>query len=268
MHRLSKRALCAGTIVGLVVASTVVWAQRSPEKVEGNRGAGVDRSESLLRGVVHLSDNDVRFRAAGGSVVFVDPMAGPADPLVVRSGFVKPHLILITHPHGDHFDPEVLAAYIAANPGVVLAGPEEVCAAAKEKGIDRMKAIAPGNEYAMAGVRFRAVPAYFAEAKSHPKASGWVGYALQLDGATYYVTGDTEPLPEMADLEADVIFPLLWGCGGNADKAVKMAEMSKASLVVPVHHGGHIEAIKKFASQLPKGAECLYYADGKLTAAR
>ena len=93
-----------------------------------------------------------------------------------------------------------------------------------------------------------------------------MGYALKLGGATYYVTGDTEPLPGMAELKADVIFPLLWGCGGNVDKAVKMAQLSKAGLVVPVHHGGEIEAIKKFGSQLPKGTNCLYYAEGKITA--
>jgi len=266
MHRFLKQALLVGTMLGLIIASTVLWAQGSAEKkVEGKPDVGVDRSESLLKGVVNLDNNDVRFRTAEELTVFIDPLTGPADPLVVRVGMVKPDLILITHPHGDHFVPEVLAEYIKANPEVVLAGPEEVCRAAKEKGIDRMKAVASGNEYVMAGVQFRAVPAYFAEGNSHLKANQWVGFALKLNGATYYVTGDTEPLPEMAELKADVIFPLLWGCGGNIDKAVKMAELSKASIVVPVHHGGHVEAINKYISRLPKGTKGFYYAEGKLT---
>ena len=116
-----------------------------------------------------------------------------------------------------------------------------------------------------AGVRFLAVPAYFTDGDSHPKANQWVGYALKLNGATYYVTGDTEPLSEMAELKADVIFPLLWGCGGNIDQAVKMAELSKASIVVPVHHGGNVEAISKYISRLPNGTKGLYYAEGKPT---
>lgn len=266
MHRFVKQTLLVATMLGLIIAPQVLCAQGSAEKkVEGKPAVGVDRSEGLLKGVVHLSDNDVRFRTAEGLTVFIDPMAGPADPLVVCVGMLKPDLILITHSHGDHFDPEVIAQYIAANSGVVLAGPEDVCRAAKENGIDRMKSVSPGNEYTMAGVRFRAVPAYFTEAKSHPKANQWVGYALKLNGATYYVTGDTEPLPEMAELKADVIFPLLWGCGGNADQAVKMVELSKASIVVPVHHGGHVEAINKFVSRLPKGTKSIYYAEGKPT---
>lgn len=268
MHRFLKQAVMVGMMLGLIIASTVVWAQGSAgKKVEGKPDEGSKCSESLLKDVVNLSNNDVRFLTDEGLAVFIDPLAGPTDPLVVRSGMVKPGLILITHSHGDHFDPDVIREYIDANPGVVLAGPEDVCRVAKEKGIDRMKAVAPGNEYTMAGVRFLAVPAYFADNKSHPKANGWVGYALKLNGATYYVTGDTGPQPEMAELDADVIFPLLWGCGGNVDQAVKMAEMSKASLVVPVHHGGHLEAIEKFFSQLPKGTKALYYAEGKPTMA-
>jgi len=33
-----------------------------------------------------------------------------------------------------------------------------------------------------------------------------VGYILQLNQARYYVTGDTQPLPEMAQIRADVLF--------------------------------------------------------------
>lgn len=268
MHRFFKQALLVGAAFGLIIASTVLWAQGSVEKkIEGTPDAGVNRSESLLEGVVNLSNNDVRFRTAKGLSVFIDPLAGPADPLVVRSGMVKPDLILVTHAHGDHFVPEVLAEYIEANSEVVIAGPEDACRAAKEKGIDRMKAVTPGSEYVMAGVRFLSVPAYFENKESHAKANQWVGYVLKLDGATYYVTGDTGPLPEMETLEADVIFPLLWGCGGNADQAAKMAELCKASLVVPVHHGGNLEAINKLFSQLPEGTKGLYYSEGKPTVA-
>ena len=264
MYRSIKHVLLAVSILGLVIAPAVLPAQESAEKkAEGKPEAGVDCSEKLLKGVVNLDNNDVRFRTADGLTVFIDPLAGPADPLSVGAGMVKPDLILITHSHGDHFVPEVLGEYIKANPGVALAGPEDVCRTAKEKGIDRMKTVVPGNEYDMAGVRFLAVPAYFTDGKSHPKANGWVGYVLKINGAAYYVTGDSGPVPETAELKVDVIFPLLWGCGGNVDQAVRMVELSKASLAVPVHHGGHMEAINKFMSRLPEGTRGLYFAGGK-----
>ena len=162
---------------------------------------------------------------------------GPRTSLVVKSGMVKPDLILITHSHQDHFQPTIIQEYLNLNPKAVLAGPPDVVKELKEKGMEASE-IKPGRSYTLAGINFNAVPAYFLEGNSHPKANGWVGYVLQLDGANYYVTGDTQPLPEMAELNVDVLFPLLYGCGGNLEQALKMAELTKARVVVPVHTSG------------------------------
>jgi L-ascorbate metabolism protein UlaG (beta-lactamase superfamily) len=226
---------------------------------------GVVKASEMLKGVVHLSDDDVRFKTKSGVVVFVDPLAGPTGKLAAASGLVKPDLILITHPHEDHFQPSVLQEYLTLNPNVVLAGPGEAVKLAQDKGI-QMQPVVPGQQYSLAGIEFRTVPAYFTESDAgHPKANQWVGYVLMLDGARYYVTGDTQPLPEMADTKADVIFPLLHGCGGNMDQALQMATISQARIVVPVHHDDQIGTIKKYIASLPKGVQSAYYTGGKLT---
>lgn len=222
----------------------------------------------VLKGIVHFSDDDVRFHSKDGVVVFVDPVNGPEDSVVAKTGMIKPDLILITHPHGDHFQPDVLKAYLKANPKAVLAGPAEVVKLAKEKGIDGMKEVAPNQHYELAGVKVETLPAYFSEGNSHPKSGNWVGYVIQLNGLRYYVTGDTEPVPEMAESNVDVIFPLLYGCGGNLDSAIKMAKLSKASIVVPVHTGGRVEIIEKYIAALPEGIQSGYYLKGKLVSAR
>jgi L-ascorbate metabolism protein UlaG (beta-lactamase superfamily) len=217
----------------------------------------------LLQGVVHFSDDDVRFRTVGGVNVFVDPVSWPTDALVVQSGMVKPDLILITHSHGDHFQPTILREYLGLNPKAVLAGPADVVRMAGEKGMAASE-IRPGQSYTMAGVKFSAVPACFLEGDSHPKTNQWVGYVLHLDGSNYYVTGDTQSLPEMAELKVDVLFPLLYGCGANLDQAAKMAELTKARVVVPVHTSGQEETIKKYLALLPKAVQSAYYKDGKV----
>lgn len=222
----------------------------------------------VLKGVVHLSDNDVRFHSKEGITVFVDPVAGPKDECVIQTKMIRPDLILITHPHGDHFQPDVLKAYLAVNPEVVLAGPAEVVKLAKEAGIDKMKAVEPNQKYGLAGIKIETVPAYFSEGDSHPKENGWVGYLLHLNELSYYITGDTEPVPGMAKIGADVIFPLLYGCGGNIDQALKMSKLSGASVVVPVHTGGNEDVIKKFTAALPSGTQSAYYSEGKLMAAK
>ena len=217
----------------------------------------------LLKGVVHFSDNDIRFRTKNGVNVFIDPVSWPTDELVVKSGMVKPDLILITHSHQDHFQPTIIREYLSLNPKAILAGPPDVVKSVKEKGMNASE-IKPGQSYVMAGIKFSTVPACFLEGDSHPKANQWVGYVLQLDGENYYITGDTQPLPEMANLKVDVLLPLLSGCGGNLEQAVKMAELTKALVVVPVHTSGREGTIKKYLAQLPKGVYGAYYKDAKL----
>jgi L-ascorbate metabolism protein UlaG (beta-lactamase superfamily) len=251
-------------MVGILIGVFNLPAKAGGQKDEGQKvKVQVSRAADVLKGVVHLTDNDVRFRSKDGVCVFVDPMKGPEDSLAVQTGMIKPDLILITHPHGDHFQPVVIQEYLKLNPKATVAGPEEVVKLAKEKGIEGMKTVAPDQKYGLAGVKIQTVPAYFSEGDSHPKTGGWVGYMLLLDGKRYYITGDTEPVPEMAALNADVIFPLLYGCGGNLDLAVKMTEISGAKTVVPVHTSGKIEVIKKFIASLPEGMMSGYYLNGK-----
>ncbi len=64
--------------------------------------------------------------------------------------------------------------------------------------------------------------------------------------------------------KADVILPFLYGCGGNIDHAVKMAKMTHASMVVPVHTGGNEEVIKKYLDRLPENVKSAYFKEGKI----
>ena len=261
------------------ICLTIVWAGacaatggEAAQPVQINQArdqsssAAAKATPKLLAGVVHLSDNDIRFRTADGVSVFVDPVAGPTNELVMKSGMLKPDLILITHGHPDHYKPAVLREYQALNPKAIVACPANVAARAAKKRVINLEQVKPGQSYTMAGIRFQTVPACFLEGDSHPRTNDWVGYVLQLNGASYYVTGDTQPLPEMAKVKADVLFPLLYGCGGNLEQAVKMSVLTKASVVVPVHTGGQEEVIKKYLSQLPTGVQGAYYKNAELIA--
>jgi L-ascorbate metabolism protein UlaG (beta-lactamase superfamily) len=246
---------------GLVAASAAEEGKMEPCPPT----AGKKMDGKLLKGVVHLRDDDVRFGRKGGGIVFVDPTSGPTDPLVVKAGLVKPDLILITHPHGDHFQPALLKEYIALNPQVVLAGPAEVVQKAQANGIAGMQVVTPNQTYTLAGFEVSTLPAYFEKKEAgHPQEKQWVGYILSLNGARYYVTGDTQALPEMAQARADVVFPLLYGCGGNSDQALKMTALTGAKLVVPVHHGDQKESIKKFLARVPENVQRACYVTGQL----
>ena len=234
----------------------------------GEKKVKNDACKKQLKGVVHLSDNDVRFKTAKGMVIFVDPVNGPESDGVVKSGFDKPDLILITHPHGDHFQPDVIKAYLKLNPKAELAGPADVVEQAKASGISNIKSVKPGKSFTMRGIDIETVPACFLEGDSHPQASNWVGYVLNINDGRYYVTGDTQPLPGMEKIKADVIFPLLYGCGGNLDAALKMTKLSGAKLAVPVHYGNQVETVKKFIVGLPEGVQGVYFENSLLMASK
>jgi len=250
----------------LLLAASFVSAQTGNiEKKEMTAANPTNQaSNPLLKGITHFKDNDIRFTRNDGKVLFVDPTSGPYDNAVKKSGFLKADLILITHPHGDHFDPWLLQAYIKANPRVVIAGPAMVVAVTKAYGIEGVQLVEPNKTYNFAGFEVSTLPAYFDDKGwNHPKDQNWVGYVLALNGARYYVTGDTQPMPESASVKADVIFPLLFGCGGNSAQALEMVKISGAKLVVPVHTSGQVETIKKYIASLPQGVQSAYFLKGE-----
>jgi L-ascorbate metabolism protein UlaG (beta-lactamase superfamily) len=265
--RLSLNLLLCAAFVFLL--STAPLATEQNQQTEGKNSAApaavdIQSNLKLLNNIVHLSDNDIRIRTKDGVVIFVDPVSGPAAELAIKAGMLKPDLILITHPHEDHFQPAVLQEYLKLNPKALLAGPADVVVLAQQKGIKDFKSLEPGQDYTIAGIDIHTVPACFLQGDSHPQAKKWVGYNLNVNGIQYYITGDTQPLPEMAQQKVDVIFPLLSGCGGNLDQAVKMTELCKAQIAVPVHHSGHEEVIKRYIAKLPQGVYGAYYLNAVL----
>lgn len=262
MHTILKCPL----LVLLLLAASLASAQSgNVEKKEMAAANPMNQSGNpLLKGITHFKDNDIRFTRNDGKILFVDPTSGPNDNAVKKSGFLKADLILITHPHDDHFKPWLLQTYIKANPQVVIAGPAMVVAVAKAYGIEGVQLVEPNKYYSFAGFEVSTLPAYFDNKDwNHPKDQNWVGYVLPLNGTRYYVTGDTQPMPESANARADVIFPLLSGCGGNFAQALEMVKISGAKLVVPVHTSGRVETIKKYIASLPQGVQSAYFLKGE-----
>ncbi len=165
---------------------------------------------------------------ADGLTVYIDPWGTteaepPAD------------LILITHAHSDHLQPDEIARLRTADTKVLA--PADV---AKEISGD-VTPVAPGESHEAAGVRIQTVPAYnVAEERleMHPKANGWVGYVLELGGSTYYHAGDTDALPELESLTADVAMVPIGGTYTmDPEEAGGLVRAMSPRLAVPMHYG-------------------------------
>ena len=169
------------------------------------------------------------FRFAGdGLVVYIDPWGVNADD-------DPADLILITHAHFDHFQPEDIAKISTAS--TELAAPHDVAA---ELSGD-VTAVAPGEAYELAGVRFTTVPAYNVREERldmHPRSNRWVGYVLDLGDSGYYHAGDTDHVPELDAVKSDVAFVPIGGTFTmDPSEAAGLVRTITPKIAVPMHYG-------------------------------
>ena len=169
----------------------------------------------------------------GDQVVHIDPWTRFTD----YSNMPKADLILITHEHQDHLDPEALKAIRAPKTDIVLTAK---CAEKIDGGIIMKN----GDVKTIQGLKIEAVPAYnilHMRSKGvpyHPKGVG-NGYIITLGDERIYVAGDTENTPEMKHLkEIDVAFlPMNLPYTMTPEMVADAATTFKPGILYPYHYG-------------------------------
>ena len=159
------------------------------------------------------------------------------DPYQLKDS-VKADIILITHPHQDHWSKEDINKIITKK--TILIAPQACLDDATDLITKEKIASAPGFTTTIDGINIKAVPAYnVVKTKFHPKINNWVGYILTLDGVKVYHTGDTERTPEMKNLKVDIVMlPLGQTYTMNSvEEAAEAALDVKASIAIPIHYG-------------------------------
>lgn len=168
-----------------------------------------------------------------GLEIQVDPVAKYA-PETDYSKFPKADVILVTHEHFDHFDRGTIAA-LKQDGTQVFANP------AVQKMLGSGTALANGEQRTLAkGISIAAVPAYNTtpgHTQFHPKGRD-NGYVLTMGGLSIYIAGDTEDIPEMANLkDIDVAFlPCNQPYTMTPEQVAKAARTIKPKVLFPYHY--------------------------------
>lgn len=159
------------------------------------------------------------------------------DPWGVPDGEPKADLVLITHAHFDHYSQEDVDRVV--KDGTVIVAPHDVASECLTSG--DVRPIRPGETLEAAGLSVSAVPAYNARPERlemHPRDNNWVGYVIDLGGTRTYIAGDTDHIPEMADIKADLAFVPVGGTYTmDLQEAAGAIKEIAPKLAVPVHFG-------------------------------
>lgn len=163
-------------------------------------------------------------------IIAVDPV-GDVRPYLALG---RPHLVLVTHKHGDHFDPDILRE-LAAQHNVVITTQQ---VAESVPACDPV-ALANGEAHVLGDITVTAVPAYNRtpdRRQFHPQGRD-NGYLVDLDGFRVSISGDTEDVPEMADLApvdaAFLCMNLPWTM--SVDQAARAVGMLQPRVLYPYH---------------------------------
>jgi len=173
------------------------------------------------------------------TIIYIDPvkryMGSDKQP--------KADIILVTHEHSDHLDKALIESLSTKKTEITLNQ-------ASFDIIKKGKVLSNGQVWENKKIKIEAVPAYNTTEgrnKFHPKGRD-NGYILNMGGKRIYIAGDTENIPEMADLKnVDIAFlPMNQPYTMTPEQAADAVKIMKPKIVYPYHYGDtKVETLKE-----------------------
>jgi len=162
---------------------------------------------------------------------------------------IEPDIMIFTHNHLDHYDPETVKHFIHEDNQMTVLAPSSVWSEVRKIGGKHNYVLFDRHtEWTEYGIRFEAVKACHSDISP-------IGVLIYDEDKIYYVTGDTLYNREIfLDLpkDIDVVFLPVNGVGNNMnmEDAARFAVECGAKKVVPIHTG-------MFDELNPENLKCL-----------
>ncbi len=171
-------------------------------------------------------------RITSDKIIYIDPYKIKGDG--------KADLILITHGHYDHCSIEDIQK-ITKPTTIIVATTDCSSKFSGKVEVADVKLIEPGQAINISGVSIEAVPAYNPKKQFHPKDNAWVGYIIEVQGKRIYHAGDTDLIPEMKKIKADIaLLPIGGKYTMSPEEAAEAANIINPQLAIPIHFGSII----------------------------
>ena len=212
-------------LITLVTMAISVLSQDMPATDKINTSSGVVEIRFIGHGSLMFSINNF--------FIYIDPVRSSGS----YENLPKADLILVTHEHFDHLDPDLIKT-LRKDATVMLCNEK---AASSVSWAQIMKA---GDSKVVNGIKIIAVPAYnIVNMRApgqpyHPKGVG-NGYVLTIGDKNIYVAGDTENIPEMRDLKNIYVafLPMNLPYTMTPEMVADAAKSFKPAILYPYHYG-------------------------------
>lgn len=192
------------------------------------------------------------FRIEGDRTLYIDPFRINSKK--------KADAVFITHEHHDHCSPEDVKKIATVDTTIVTIPMAEL--ALKELKVKEIKLVKPGDRVEINGIKTNVFPAYNIDKFRspgkvfHPREDGKVSYLLNIGGVRIYHSGDSDFIPQMKGLEADIaLLPVSGTYVMTAKEASEATKNMKISIAIPMHYGS-IVGSERDAEEFRRLAGC------------
>jgi L-ascorbate 6-phosphate lactonase len=239
------------------------------------------RIEPGTVGLYFIAQAGFCIKTPDGAIVLVDPYFSDycgrefgmkrMTPSILRPKDLTPDIVIMTHNHADHLDPDALPILVE-NEATFFVGAQDCLEPYLATGLttERFAVLAEGEGLHRRGVAIQAT--YADHGDLAPQA---IGVLLSVEGVTLYFTGDTaltsEKILPTIDRPVDIMVAPINGAYGNLDgrEACELAKLVKPRVLIASHfwmfveHGAGPGPFVEAAAGLPEGIEGVVMAPGE-----
>jgi len=188
------------------------------------------------------------FKTPSGKLIYLDPYLSDACERLhgfkrlslpaIRADEVRADLVVLTHEHTDHLDPDAIPVIARNNPACRFAGPVACREGLTEAEVppERQIVLEANRRYDLGDVVIHTAPADHGDFSTTALA-----IVLDFGGVRVMATGDTSWRPQLfkplSDLKPDVVLPVINGVFGNMNHidAAMLVRQVKPRYAIPCH---------------------------------